>query len=309
MFSIRSLYDKIEDSRFELAFIDNTLDDVISGKHLSFKRVKHAYTDRWFADPFIIGVSYKQHNDGSKKPDKIDLLVEDFRYSEKKAVISKLTIDAHSMRIVRLKEVLRLTSHLSFPIFYKQNDNKGKEHIYVYPENGSGFGLRLYEYLPKDEIMKPLEVISKRPLADTVLVRLFGDQIMLTTELPNPNGNLLEIFRQNDEGAYELSQTFLFPENIARGAGNILFHKGHIYRPAQECNHTYGHAISLQEILKNTDGSFNFKEVRRIVPPTLSFCYGIHTFNSYDGIIVTDLKYFSHPILGPVFYKLYSLYK
>lgn len=309
MISLKSLFDKIEDSRFEIAFINNTIDDVLNGKRLSFKRVKHEFTDRWFADPFIIGVSYKQHNDGRKIPDKIDLLVEDFRYSEKKAVISKVTVDANSMRIVRLKEVLRIRSHLSFPIYYKQNDDNGKEHIYVYPENGSGYGLRLYEYLPEDEIMKPLEIISNRPLADTVLVRLFGKSMMLTTELPNPNGNLLKIFKKNDDGEYELFQTFQFPENIARGAGNILFYNGHIYRPAQECNHTYGHAVCLQEILKNTDGSLNFKEVRRIVPPTFTFCYGIHTFNSYDGMIVTDFKYFSHPILGPVFYKLYSLYK
>ena len=71
-----------------------------------------------------------------------------------------------------------------------------------------------------------------------------------------------------------------------------------MYRPAQECNIQYGHAVSLQKVtcggksvldMQELDcGTLKFKEVRRMFSNHPKLNVGMHTFNMYKGVIVTD---------------------
>lgn len=42
---------------YNIGFVDNTYEDIISGKPLSVKWMAHSYKDSWFADPFILDVT------------------------------------------------------------------------------------------------------------------------------------------------------------------------------------------------------------------------------------------------------------
>ncbi len=44
---------------WNIALVENTLEGLFQGEQLTLKMLKHSYTDRWFADPFIL---YKKDN-------------------------------------------------------------------------------------------------------------------------------------------------------------------------------------------------------------------------------------------------------
>ena len=280
----KEIYKRIIIHRWELAFIDDSIDDILSGKAIGIKRLKYDFKGRWFADPFIL-----DFNDSN-----IVLLVEDYSDTDKIGKISRLTIDRNSMTILEVKVILSLPNHLSFPAIFRKEG-----YFYIYPENSKGGGLWIYEYDDDSGQCIRRGQLSKRLLTDAILTPYFNEDIVFSTEEPNPNGNKLGIYKQKDNHLYDLYGEVVFNENISRNAGDFFEYCGKIYRPAQECNVMYGHAISLQEIIRN-GSSFEFKEIRRILPPAGAF--GIHTFNTFQGLTVIDMKIFRYPwIAKPLF--------
>lgn len=282
---LKTLYNKLVLHRWDLGFALSSMDDIIEGKELQIERVKCNYINRWFADPFILSFDENE----------IVLLVEDYWDSDRLGRISKLVVDRHRYEIKEENVILQLDVHLSFPAIIR-NDGK----VYIYPENSRARGLWLYEYNPQTDECTKINRLSDQPLTDAIVTNLFGKKQIFSTKEPNPNKNVLDIYDW-DEGkkSFEQSESITFEENIARNAGDFFEYDGTIYRPAQECNQMYGHAVSIQKVEK-TGNKYQFTEVRRIMPPKGAF--GIHTFNTYNGLTVIDMKVFRHPwIAKPLF--------
>ena len=89
-------------------------------------------------------------------------------------------------------------------------------------------------------------------------------------------------------------------ESVARNAGAMFKVGEDWYRPAQECNKWYGHAISLQRVMMDNDKLY-FEEVRRLTDQA-----GMHTFNVHDGVIVVDRKRFRIPWLSRLVYAFWK---
>ena len=136
-------------------------------------------------------------------------------------------------------------------------------------------------------------------VSDATPFTIGDEQFLFCTRRPNINGNQLSLFQWNESlKKYAFVKEYRFDENLARMAGDCFIHNGKYYRPAQECNVQYGHAVVLQEVTcagesLSTISSLNpeqltFKETRRLysVHPKLNI--GMHTFNMYKGYIVTD---------------------
>ena len=85
----------------------------------------------------------------------------------------------------------------------------------------------------------------------------------------------------------------MFDENIARMAGDFIEYDGRLYRPTQECNVQYGHAVTLQEVKLVGDHMY-FDEIRRMYSTHPKLNVGMHTFNMYKGVIVTDALGFNN---------------
>lgn len=290
--NIKGLYNKIVLHRWDLAFLENTLEGVLAGNPIRMKRVKYPFHKRWFADPFIL-----DYDD-----EKILLLVEDFSDSDKKGKISKLVINRRTMELEDMKTILELDSHLSFPAIIRK---EGK--IFIYPENSQGGGLWLYDYNEETDKCEKIRQLSERPLTDAVITTRFGDKLIFSTEEPHPNQNKLGVYSLNENDQYVFSRHILFDENIARNAGDFFEYNGQIYRAAQECNSMYGHALSIQRITRE-GGILKMEEVRRIMPPGLSR-FGMHTFNVYKDLIVVDLKVFRYPWIAVPLFKLRNVFK
>lgn len=269
-------------NKWNIGFVENPLDDILDSKRpIIIHWMKHNEKKSWFADPFILDVDDLH----------IYVLVEEFFYPINRGRISKLTIERGTYQLKKIDVVLELPTHLSYPAIIRKN-----EKIYIYPENSASGKLSLYEYDVLTNECSFFKTLCERPLTDAIITDLLGESMIVSTELPNPNKNILGFF-QNGEKVKECK----FRENVARNAGDWFAYKGKVYRPAQDCSETYGGAVILQKVFKNDAGNLEFENVRRLDSDNPSYNQGFHTFNHYQGISVVDAKGFRHPFANKIF--------
>ena len=152
-------------------------------------------------------------------------------------------------------------------------------------------------------------------VADATPLRVGNKAYLFCTKRPNVNGNTLYLYQwDSQEEKFIPLGSKIFQENIARMAGNFFEYEGALYRPAQECNTQYGHAVSLQKVtyraksvldMQELDcGALEFKEVRRIFSNHPKLNVGMHTFNMYKEVIVTDALGFDNMWIRDILSKL-----
>lgn len=248
--------------------------------------IKHSYSDRWFADPFII----------SESRDSYIVLVEEFMRDSKKGRLAKLTISKGDFRILSNETVLDLPTHLSFP-----NPISVDGEMYIYPENGQSGKTLYYEY---GETLHNPQELSSLPLADAVIFKKDNTYYLLYTIGKECNGNVLQVACADTPlGNYKHFQEIKFSDNIARRAGNVFEWEGRIISPAQVCNKEYGEGVSLQEIVFVGD-DIQIKEITRLEPPTKDYPDGFHTYNVFKNQVVIDGYIYKYPFLRSIYYKL-----
>ena len=279
---IELLLEKVKATRYNIGFVDGSLQSVLDGKEVKVNWLKHSYKDRWFADPFILDVT----------EDDIIVLVEEWYDPINRGRISKLIIDRKSYKLKTLKVMIDEGFHMSFPAITRKADG-----IYIQPECGLTRGLVEYKYDETSDSFLVGRIISELPLADSVRTNLFGTDMMFSTKLPDANGKELGIYEwDNTMRQYKIKNYYYFDDNISRMAGNFFRYNNKIYRPAQVCIKSYGDAVSLQKVTLGDKG-WDFEEIRRIYSPHPDFDLGFHTFNLYKDVIVVDALGYRRPKL------------
>lgn len=272
--------------RWNIGFIENVLQSVLSGDEIHFHWMRHHIRGSWFADPFVLEVTDNE----------IILLAEEFVIKEWKGRISKLFVDKNTYQLNRHEVVLDLPYHLSFPIIRRDDNN-----VYIYPESLASGTLNEYKLSLHGADINHSRVICRASIVDAVIAQFQGISFIFATSLPSLNGNKLDIFKIGD-GQINKLQTVTFEENIARNAGDLFTFQGKTYRPAQECNQQYGQAVVIQEMNMGKNG-FTFKDVRRIYTSHPILNRGTHTFNIYKDVIVTDTWGDNHEWILWIFQK------
>lgn len=268
--------------------MQNPLEEVIAGAKPEVRWMKHQRKGGWFADPFVLDVTDTT----------ITLLAEEFRFKTGKGRIVRLDVDRETLELEEVT-VLIDDCHLSFPFVLlpieyskavgarckvqgaKSNDalpirggQRSFRDVMVFPETGKEGQWRCYLLDVETNECVMDHVVCEEPLVDAVI---YENNVFATT-ISGPNGKILGVYEISENG-FQLVRTITFDEKVARNAGAFFKIGEKVYRPAQECNEWYGHALSIQEF-KNGE----FKEVRRIP--------GFHTLNSYQGVTVVDGKLF-----------------
>ena len=280
-------------TKYNIGFLDNKLKDIIQGADISVNWMKHSYKDRWFADPFILDITDEHYI----------VLAEEWYDPINKGRISKLVVDRHDFKLKEIKTILELDNHLSFPFIQREKDT-----IYIIPENSATGKLPRYKYNPITDETSFDSFICNDRLTDSVPFNYNGEELMFSTKLPDASGKDLGIYKKDNNGTYILYNTYHFEENLSRMAGDIFTCNGKLYRPAQVCIKSYGDAVSIQEI-STENGSFNFKELRRIYSPSYNYNLGFHTFNVYQNHIVVDGLGYRRPATTKLFKFLWHLIK
>lgn len=271
---------------WNIGFARQNVGDVLNGEPLHIEWLRHGYSDRWFADPFMLA------EDASSWY----VLVEEMTDSIGRGVITLLTVDKQTVELVNRKVVIQEDCHLSFPYIY--NKGVGK---YVMPEKGWSGSLDLYAYNADCHCCWKVETQAGLSVSDAILV---DTDTMLATQTTAPNGNRLTVFRRFNDG-WAPQYDITFADNIARNAGALFTVGNDRYRPAQVCNNSYGEGISIQRLTSN-GAHITLEEVRRIMPSDVVYSHGLHTFNVWpDNLIVVDgLKYNSRRMPGRLWQKL-----
>ena len=245
-------------------------------KNTKLNNVKNPYSNKWFADPFIL----------EEDSTSIQFLVEEFDYSVGRGRIARLLVDKGNNEIKECSVILDLPTHLSFPVIYRV-DNE----IYVHPENSASGASYMYRYDRKiDKLVEP-RLIIKQPIADAIIRQVDNCYIMYATRNPNANGcELIEYRSSSLFGPYTEYPPLHFELNTARMAGMFI---GDI-RPAQDCYRDYGKAVVL----------YNDKNVQCRIEPTNWRYAGIHTFNTLNQTFVIDIKKYDYPLLYKIIRKI-----
>jgi Formyl transferase len=83
----------------------------------------------------------------------------------------------------------------------------------------------------------------------------------------------------------------------SRPGGNMFWHEGHIYRPAQDASRCYGGALALNRIDVLDDLRFEETVVRRFEPdPSWPYPDGLHTLSGTGDWCVIDAKKHTWPL-------------
>lgn len=238
---------------------------------VNIRWMKHDYTDRWFADPFIVDESR----------DSFIILAEEYMRDTSKGRLVRLTLSKTDCRLRNNEIILDMPTHLSFPNFIDVDGTR-----YIYPEN-SAFGKTLY-YEYNSRLLQNQKVLFPHPIADPVICHIDDKYYLLYTDAFECNGNKLQVCVSGCPlSGYTHFQTIEFADNVARRAGNIFVWNGSIISPAQVSNNDYGEGISLQELSIN-NGRISLKEFARLSPPTKQYSKGFHTYNVYKNYLIID---------------------
>lgn len=291
---LKKTYRRLTNRKYNIGFVENSLEGILQGEPYRVKWMKHSYTDRWFADPFILDICENE----------AQVLVEEFYDPIERGRIARLLIDLDTMQLINTTPILELNTHLSFPAILRREGR-----IYIYPENYAGGGLNLYEYNPQSNECKKVKHLTDELLTDAVYTELFGEPLIFSTREPEANGAVLGMYCKDDiTGLYQLTQTHEFSEVIARNAGAWFDYRGEVYRPAQDNTLGYGHKLVIQRVHRNADGGFIFEEIRRDASPLPNMQLGFHTFNMYKDHIVVDCQGYRMPFPGCQLYALRHIY-
>ena len=211
---------------YNIGFVDITPGEFIEDKGFGKRNIewmKHRYSDRWFADPFIVGADY----------DKIIVLAEEKQYGVPGSLV-QLTVSRNGKRLVDRVEILKLPTHLSYP---NPIEYDGK--TYIYPENSQSGKLSIYEY-SKDAELKLTATLINKPLNDSSIVINPKDGkcylIATSTDL-DPHNQTLIFEAESIMGKWvQLSgKPIITDSRYARPGGNFFRVNDSLYRPAQDC--------------------------------------------------------------------------
>ena len=273
-----------------LGFVRGGLQSVMESDHLEVDWVKMP-KDRWYADPFVLDVTDEE----------ILLLVEDYSYATRKGIISLLHINRSTMEITARKEVLELSTHLSFPAIWRKEG-----HIYVYPESAKSGKLDMYEYDADKEELAFIGTICDDVVWDSYITDAFDEPLMFTAAHYD---TILDIYSWNPEKERFIPYRQIYQEsrNMRMGGGVFLYNDS-VYLPAQNNNKTYGGAIDIKRI-DYTNGEFTFETEKHIESPNKRYPLGLHTMNEYKGVVVIDVKGYRYGKVGEMIAKLVALKK
>lgn len=283
---VRRMVRRLAATRWNVGFLDVTdMGAVLTGRGPAVRWMRHTYSNRWFADPFILNVNAST----------IELLVEEWVDELRRGRISKLVVDRQTLILQRVEPILDTGSHLSFPAIYRHAGQ-----VFVQPESCADGHSLLYKYDVQAGTLAPTGTVVAEPLTDAVIlpVPMEGRFYMFSTKLPDPCGGSLDVYSSAQwDAGYTKHSTIRCEGRQARNAGAFFKLNGHWVRPAQDCNKRYGHSLIFQRLEMN-QGTFSFRELGRRYPDSRQWPLGIHTFNVRDGLAVVDGHAWRTPYVG-----------
>ena len=234
---------------------------------------------RFLADPFGIV------RDGT-----VFVICEEFDYRSEKGVVS--CIDSSSQALSP-RVIIDLPVHASYPYTF---EHQGE--IYCIPETYQAREVMLYkaDKFPYTWVKKAT-LIDGVPAVDNTVFH-FGDRwwLMCTDQDEGPFDRLFVWHAPDLFGPWKphAANPVKVDLRSTRPAGTPFVHRGHLYRPAQDCLRTYGGRVVINRILRLTPTEFE-EEPAAFIEPSRSTPYsdGLHTVSAVGEVTLVDGKRFT----------------
>ena len=106
---------------------------------------------------------------------------------------------------------------------------------------------------------------------------------------------------------YVYDQSICSKRQNIRMAGSLFKIGDSIYCPQQDSGYTYGNAVEINKI-EEINGNFHLSPTIVIHPPRRLMIDGLHTFNSFNGLVIVDILGQEH-LFGLILRKLVAIKK
>lgn len=235
--------------------------------------------ERFYADPFLHRVNGRTF-----------LFVEDYSYAERRGIISAAEV-VDGRLAATPAAVLSRPYHLSYPFVFESGGE-----CWMIPETGENRSIELYratEFPWKWELSKVL--MEGAVFSDATV--LFHDGLwwlFVTADwFGGATQDELSIFYSETlQGEWKphRGNPVKSDSRFSRPAGRIVQKDGRLFRPAQDCDRTYGAGVVWFEITELTPTRFREREIAHWDGRTELAMDGLHSFDHLGPLQVIDFK-------------------
>ncbi|MDO8281324.1 MAG: hypothetical protein Q7U10_01650 [Thermodesulfovibrionia bacterium] len=264
--------------QWNIGIVDSPIHDFLTPDFTPEIKWLPVSSDRNFvADPF-----------GIKYAGQIHILFEELDYRSTKGHISSASFNG--LDFSSANTVINEPFHMSYPYLIEY-----KGGIYCIPETGAAGEVALYAF---EEFpfrwKKAATLIRNFSGLDSTVFQYDGLWWLFATDQNDGFNYKLKIWHADDLfGPWQPHANNPVKMDIrsSRPAGTPFFYNGYLYRPVQDCSHTYGGQICFNRILRLTASEFR-EETAVAVEPFKNTPYpdGLHTISAVGDMTLIDAK-------------------
>lgn len=235
--------------------------------------------NRFYADPFLYRANGRTF-----------LFVEEYPYADRRGLISAAEV-VDGRLVAAPAAVLKRPYHLSYPFVFEHDGA-----FWMIPETGENRTIELYraiEFPWKWELSKVL--MEGAAFSDATVLFHGGLWWLFVTAdwFGTSTQDELSIFYSETlEGEWEphRANPVKSDSRFARPAGRIVRQGGRLFRPAQNCDRTYGAGIVWFEITELTPTRFSERKIADWDGQTELSMDGLHSFDQLGPLQAIDFK-------------------
>ena len=237
-------------------------------------------SDRFYADPFLI-----------EKDGKTYLFLEDFRYSEGRALISYCELGSDGSPGTPF-EVLRRPYHLSYPFLFEHDGQ-----MYMIPETKENRTIELYRATSFPTGWTLEAVLLNDIYAVDATIHKINDRFWMFAGVSNGRYSSCDelglFFADSLTGPWmpHPCNPVLSDVRRSRPAGALFTDGGRLIRPSQDCGKAYGYALVFSEVLTLTETEYEELPIARLDPGWVRGNLGTHTYARTEQFEVIDGNY------------------
>jgi hypothetical protein len=231
--------------------------------------------DRYFADGFAL-----------KAEGRLLLVFEDYDYRKRRARLSSSWYAERESEFSVPTSILEEPWHLSYPFLFKADGQ-----TWCMPESLSHGAIELYRFdQVTGKLLQHKTLIKGVAAADPTLVFHQNHWYLFFTPAYATNVELHIWHADTLDGPFAPHELNPVKADISnsRPAGAFFTLDGKLYRPAQDCSHTYGGRVVINEVKLLTDAEFLEMQVTSLKPP--AGYTGLHTISFAGDYLYFDCK-------------------
>jgi hypothetical protein len=222
---------------------------------------------RFYADPFPFEHDGRTH-----------VFVEDYDHSTGRGVISVVDVGDHGPA-GEPRPVLRHDVHLSYPFVLADEGE-----VWMIPETSAARTIELYRATAYPDRWERAAVLVEGLEASDATVFRWADRWWMAATVRDGGSfsdhlHLWHAERLRGPWTPHRNNPVLIDIASARPAGRVVEQDGRLLRPAQDCRGGYGSAVTVTEIVRLDEDTFEQRLVGRLAPGERWAGHRLHTVN------------------------------